>query len=245
MAVEGGGRIIKFLVLFFNFLFFVFGIVLLGVGAYAEAKYGSYSGISRSDFTSGSRLVIAVGLIIAVISFFGCCGAWKENKCFLIIFFVLLLVLLILEITAAALAYQHRDEIANTLEKDINDTIANKYGKDEKTTKLVDMLQEKEKCCGVLSYRDWVLNPKYNITSVPDSCCVKKESGCGATFYDPNKPNDLSKIHQQGCYNTLKDTIMKNLKSVAGVAVAILVIQILGMIFAICLVRRIGKETAA
>lgn len=244
MAIEGGGKIIKFLVLFFNFLFFVFGIVLIGVGGYAEAKFGSYISISSIQYASGSRLVIAVGVIIAVVAFFGCCGAWKENKCMLVIFFALLLVMVILELTAAILAYQHRDEILKTLEKDINSTIKEQYGKDKGVTDMVDLLQEKEKCCGALSWKDWVLNPKYNITSVPDSCCVTKSDRCGENFYNP-KTKDYSKIHTGGCVGKMSDVVRNNLKTVAGVAIAILVIQILGMVFAVCLIRRIGKETEA
>ena len=57
----------------------------MGVGAYAEAKFGNFTHLSTVDFASGSRLLIAVGVIIAGISFFGCCGAWKENRCLLII----------------------------------------------------------------------------------------------------------------------------------------------------------------
>jgi CD63 antigen len=63
--------------------------VLIGCGAYAEVKFGSYAAISSINFASGSRLVIAVGVIIAVISFFGCCGAWKESKCLLFIVSIL------------------------------------------------------------------------------------------------------------------------------------------------------------
>ncbi|KAK3737422.1 hypothetical protein QZH41_005521 [Actinostola sp. cb2023] len=117
MSVEGGGKIIKFFVLFFNFLFFVFGIVLIGVGGYAEAKFGSFSNLSNINYTSGARLLIAVGVIIALIAFFGCCGAWKENKCLLII-------------------------VGKTLEKEINGTIKDQYGKDKVKTEAIDLLQK-------------------------------------------------------------------------------------------------------
>jgi len=240
--VAGGAKIIKFLVLFFNFLFFIFGIVLLGVGAYAEVKFGDFTKLSSVDFASGSRLLIAVGVFIAVIAFFGCCGAWKENRCLLVVFFALLLVMIVVEIAGAVLAYQHRDEISSTLENDINSTIANDYGTDKVKTEAIDLLQQVEKCCGAVSWRDWVINTNYNITKVPDSCCVDETAGCGESFYDPKSPNDLSKIYQTGCYVKLSTLVRDNLKTVAGVAIAILVIQILGMVFAGCLIRKIGQE---
>ncbi|EDO30885.1 predicted protein [Nematostella vectensis] len=137
----------------------IFGIILVAIGGWAEAKYGSYLALSNIEYASGSRLLIAVGVIIAVVAFCGCCGAYKENKCVLMIFFALLLIILILEITSAALAYQHKD---------------------------------KEKCCGGISYRDWTMNPKFNVSKVPDSCCITKTSGCGSTF-DSSTPTNAAK----------------------------------------------------
>jgi CD63 antigen len=64
---------------------------LLGFGVYSEIKLGSYVTFSANDLASGPRLLIAVGIIIAVIAFFGCCGAWKESKCLLIIVSILIL----------------------------------------------------------------------------------------------------------------------------------------------------------
>jgi len=59
------------------------GIALLGFGIYAEIQLGPYVTLSSVNYATGSRMLIAVGTIITVIAFFGCCGAWKENKCML------------------------------------------------------------------------------------------------------------------------------------------------------------------
>ncbi|XP_048585636.1 CD63 antigen [Nematostella vectensis] len=241
MAVEGGTKIIKYLVLFFNLLFFIFGIILVAIGGWAEAKYGSYLALSNIEYASGSRLLIAVGVIIAVVAFCGCCGAYKENKCLLMIFFALLLIILILEITSAALAYQHKDKVMATLQKDINSTIATKYGSDKGTTDLIDLLQQKEKCCGGISYRDWTMNPKFNVSKVPDSCCITKTSGCGSTFDSSTPTNAAKTIYTMGCETKLKELITSKLNVIAGMAIAILVIQLLGMIFALCLICRMDK----
>jgi hypothetical protein len=55
----------------------------MGIGAWAEVRYGDFVDITSFNYVTASRLVIAVGVIVAVVSFLGCCGAWKESKCML------------------------------------------------------------------------------------------------------------------------------------------------------------------
>jgi len=59
--------------------------VLVGVGAWALIEYGDYVTIEAVPNTSASKVLIAAGVLIAIISFLGCCGAWKENRCMLVI----------------------------------------------------------------------------------------------------------------------------------------------------------------
>ena len=60
--------------------------MLIGVGAWALIEHGDYVTITDSvPNASGSQIMIAAGVLIAIISFLGCCGAWKENRCMLVI----------------------------------------------------------------------------------------------------------------------------------------------------------------
>ena len=64
----------------------MFGIAILGVGIWAKVKFGDYAVLSESvDYATASNVLIAAGVIVALVAFFGCCGAWKENRLFLII----------------------------------------------------------------------------------------------------------------------------------------------------------------
>lgn len=56
---------------------------MLGVGIYVQLKIGDYVELSSVKYVTGSIIIIAVGAVIAVIAFFGCCGAIKENRCLL------------------------------------------------------------------------------------------------------------------------------------------------------------------
>lgn len=56
---------------------------MLGVGIYVHLKIGDYVSLSSVKYVTGSIIIISVGAIVAIIAFFGCCGAMKENRCLL------------------------------------------------------------------------------------------------------------------------------------------------------------------
>ena len=59
----------------------MFGGLLIGIGAWTLVKFGDYVTLTESvPYASGSKVMIAAGVLIAAISYFGCCGAWKENR---------------------------------------------------------------------------------------------------------------------------------------------------------------------
>lgn len=60
------------------------GLVLLSVGAAIKAVYYGYHVFLDDQYFSAPNLLIAVGLIILLVSFLGCCGAVKENHCMIV-----------------------------------------------------------------------------------------------------------------------------------------------------------------
>merc|ERR1711970_1401863 len=82
------------------------------------------SGISEDDFnihiyTSAAYILLVVSFLIVLISFFGCCGAIKENKCMLGTYFTLILAMFIVMVIGAVLGYSGDLEktIKNPLKK--------------------------------------------------------------------------------------------------------------------------------
>ncbi|KAL9955409.1 hypothetical protein ACROYT_G036723 [Oculina patagonica] len=229
------------MVVFFNFIFFVFGCVLIGVGAWTLIEFGDYVTLSDSvPYATGPKVMIAAGVLVAIISFLGCCGAWKENRCMLVIFFICLLVILGLEIAAGALGYKNRSQLEDTLGKDVVRELEQHYGEDgsEGTTKGFDALQQKEKCCGWNNYKDW-FGSQFGgqDNKVPDSCCKEEKEKCGE-----GASISTAKIYTEGCKDKLETLLKDKLYIVGAIGVTVVVIQILGMIFALVLICQIGKE---
>ncbi|XP_031573557.1 CD63 antigen-like [Actinia tenebrosa] len=242
MGVEGAARCIKFLVFIFNFLFFVCGIGLMGVGIFVQLKIGDFAELSTVKYVTGSILIIIVGAFIALVAFFGCCGAVKENTCFLGIFFGILLLILCAEIAGTVLGYIYRGKVEKNLRTDLNNSIA-LYGEkgQDGITKAFDSLQQKEKCCGVNNYTDWQRSPFSNGShdKVPDSCCHDKKPGCGEKW-KTNPPE--SEIYKEGCYGKVETLVKDNLMLIFGLGIGVAVIQIIAMIFAIILICKIREQ---
>jgi len=242
--LEGCARCIQILVLIFNLIFFIFGVALLGYGIYALIQLGDYASFSTTDILTGSKLLIGSGALISVISFLGCCGAWKLNKCLLITFMVLLFIILCVEIAAAVVAYLHKSEVKQKLNKEMTDFF-NEYQKPgkESATKTIDTLQKNQKCCGILKPRDWERTPWgaeiKNRFSLPDSCCTDFKKDCGKGAVIAGRVRDG--YFKEGCETKLE----KYLPVIGGIAIAIVVIQLLGMIFACVLVHGVSKGTYA
>ena len=59
----------------------------------------------------GADVLIAVGSIIMILGFLGCCGAIKESRCMLLLFFIGLLLILILQVTGGILGAVYKPQL--------------------------------------------------------------------------------------------------------------------------------------
>nr|CAD7441906.1 unnamed protein product [Timema bartmani] len=61
------------------------GCGVLGVGVWLRLAYSGYAALlPQYSMFSADSLCIAVGVIVFVIAFFGCCGSWFQSRCMLI-----------------------------------------------------------------------------------------------------------------------------------------------------------------
>jgi len=68
-----------------DFLFQLCGCGILGVGIWLRLSYAGYAQLlPRYSMISADSLCIAVGVIVFIVAFFGCCGSWFQSRCMLI-----------------------------------------------------------------------------------------------------------------------------------------------------------------
>lgn len=57
----------------------------MGVGIYSRVQVGKWDDIvDDSTVPSAANLMIIAGVLVMLIGFLGCCGAWRQSKCLLI-----------------------------------------------------------------------------------------------------------------------------------------------------------------
>lgn len=248
--LEGCLRCIQILVLVFNFIFFVFGVAMLAYGIYTFIEIGDYASLSSVDFVSGSKLLIAVGVLISLVAFLGCCGAWKLKKWMLAFFILLLIIIFCCEIAAVVTGYMYRNKFKEVVDKDMQDFFVNQYGQSDKdgVTKAIDALQRTGDCCGFRNgSKDWQVTRwgQSRQTDVPDSCCKTETKDCGMDAIKKLTGKVSADVYDEPCKKKLEELVDKYLPVIGGIAIGILVIQSLGMTFAAILLMNIRKGTYA
>jgi len=188
-------NILKYLILFANLIFFIAGIIIFGISIWVAVDTPQFldlfdkakdvageevEGLDLNIYNTSTYIFIGISAIVVIISFFGCCGAWKESKCMLGTYFTFVLLLFILLLTGGILAYS--GDLKSTIKTPLLKTVA-KYddsatdGKASAYKKAWNSIQKDMKCCGVVNAKDWQVNvttPKWEPSTAnkPEGCCM-------------------------------------------------------------------------
>ncbi|KAI5641019.1 tetraspanin family domain-containing protein [Phthorimaea operculella] len=79
---------VKYMIFVLNFIFWLFGGLLIGVGLYAFIDKWQATGLIKLDtvydvMLNISLLIALLGGVVFIVSFAGCVGALRENTCLL------------------------------------------------------------------------------------------------------------------------------------------------------------------
>ncbi|XP_043803779.1 CD63 antigen-like isoform X2 [Apis laboriosa] len=217
---------IKYLLFIFNFIFMVCGLGILTLGVLVHLQILGVSKQIETGLAFPSITLIVLGSIIFVISFFGCCGAIRESHCMTITFASFLLFILLVQIAVAVYAFiivKNDDNFRNISEK--YQEIFNGYFLNSESKEFIDLVQKNLQCCGVHSSSD------YNNKPIPASCC--------STIENDKKTCSISNTYANGCVEVLKDTLKFAGTVFGSVAIAIAGVELIGIIFALCLANSI------
>ncbi|NXJ58267.1 CD63 protein, partial [Spizaetus tyrannus] len=230
MAVEGGMKCVKFLVFIFNFIFWVCGVALIAIGIYAQTALDKALTVSSSSASSTPVAILVLGIIIFFISFFGCCGAWKESYCMVTTFAVLLSIIFLVEIAAAIAGYVFKDKVGTRGETGAQ---TQPGAADPRSFAHPPTPPRQFSCCGANNYTDWFTIERFKVNdTVPRSCCHISTASC-------NIHPSPATINEKGCLQSIEAWMKKNILIVAAVALGIAFFEILGIIFACCLMKGI------
>ncbi|KAL6466032.1 hypothetical protein MHYP_G00261650 [Metynnis hypsauchen] len=212
-------KCLKYTMCVVNFIFFICGVGILGVGIYLKTTFNFSALVPSFPAMSVTNGLFILGIFITCVSFLGFLGALKENRCLLISFFVLLFLVMLGELAVASVLLMYESQI----DKTINEELTKSLEKIEKNTTSIewDTVQKTFQCCGVQNVSDWQ-------SHVPDSCC--QSPPCKDTYW------------KEGCYTKLKSWFDRNLLGTGIGVIIVCSIEVLGMCFSMTLFCHISKS---
>ncbi|KAL2715539.1 CD63 antigen-like [Vespula squamosa] len=199
------------------------GLAILVVGILMHINLNNYQEAVKDNVTVPSMTFIVIGSIIFVIAFFGCCGAIRESHCMTITFASFLLTIFIIQIAVAIYAFVVFRE-SNVNIYDTYKEVFYNYWTSTTQREIVDMVQSNLKCCGVDSFDDF---KNIGNHTIPPSCCELMQH-CSESM-----------SFQTGCASALKSFLIYAGKVLGGIAIGIAAVELIGIIFALCLAQSI------
>jgi len=228
----------------FNFLVFLGGAALLGLGiwlhVHPETLYGFVDSTSElsndtqatAEFNNvlyvldGAKyFAIAIGAFMVLMGCLGCFGAISKNKCILYLFAAIMVILFLAEVAVTILAFVKYPIFGNFMQDQFNKYSIPAGNPDQKfTNNFVNTVQTGLTCCG------WESVPT-NQTDVIQSCCDNF-----------NNENDVTVCTLNTMYSEPCEADLKTVGYViGGIAAGCAVLEILAMLCAIKIARNSSK----
>ncbi|XP_063828564.1 leukocyte surface antigen CD53-like [Ostrinia nubilalis] len=202
--------LVKYILFFFNFVFTLAGIALIGLGIAALVQINQIVDLIPVPINGIPIAIIVLGSIIFVIAFFGCCGAIRESRCLLTMYFICMAILAAGKIYLATVIFGALDTLQSTVEGWV-DTAFEK----EDLRKVFHVLEEVFQCCGTTGPGSYV--GVYPI--LPPTCCASGVAEC---------TDDLA---FGGCRARLGSYFENFGEAIAAVLIVVIVVELVAMLF--------------
>lgn len=236
--VQGCARFLKYLFIFFNLIFLLSGLLGFGFGIWGKIEGDAvleqdwFPKIPDKGLLSHIGVVfsclIVASLILVVIAFVGFCGGLKENKCLLVVFFILVFIVTFIIIAGLVLLGSFEETLVIAMKK-LFAVEKEKYRKGTSEYKEgIDKMQEEYTCC-LWTEKD---AKSFNITS----CFAEKTSTTAATpaFHD----KDCAKV----VVAKVKQFMKEKQDWFSGITAIILIVCVLSMILSLYICCKLKSE---
>ncbi|KAF7224193.1 tetraspanin-18B [Nothobranchius furzeri] len=238
---------IKYLMFVFNFLIFLGGSFLLGVGVWVLVDPTGFREIVAANplLFTGIYIILGMGGMLFLLGFLGCCGAIRENKCLLLFFFMLILLIFLAELAAAILAFIFREHLTREyFTKELKSYYQGYNNKSDVFSSTWNAIMTTFECCGVNGpedFKDSVFRQMDQTHVIPVACC-KRTSQNGEVAYTNLEhciSGNMEFRKNKGCYSAVVDYFELYIYVAGALAIVVLTVELFAMIFAMCLFRGI------
>jgi len=262
---------IKYLVVFYNFLFWLLGVVILGLSAYLWWDSQNYLDLNEVGqyYVTPFIVLLILGGVMTVVGFLGCCGAVRESSCLLGTYFLFCVTMCVACGASLFWAIQNEDMVREKIKRDTTKLIQVSYGigNTNATEKLVDRIQRDFECCGSVGPDDWInssfnsgnksgatergisSNPRETVFfRIPHSCCQPSSTTCEERvdrIMTSELVNSFIGIHKDGCIKKFESFIKEKWQWILLTGGILIGVQIFALIFACvlcCAISRVGDK---
>nr|XP_011417768.2 CD63 antigen [Crassostrea gigas]XP_034299584.1 CD63 antigen [Crassostrea gigas] len=251
-----------------NGLFMLFAIMLIVPGAVMLAdvtyvnqkvvplmKTLSVGSFNAADLADGLAIVmVAAGGVILFIATLGICGACKKARSCLCVYSLVVLSLIVAQIIAVVLWILMNAEAQSYLKSQLLSQLTNKYSNDDLITDEIStafnfMFMTLE-CCAVnavtgttndFDSTPWVTGGSAGSKNVPIFCCSGIDANSAGASFTTCTDSVSTGYYGIGCYDAFYNLIMKYSIYYIAVGITILVVETLGVFFACCMCKNLGK----
>ncbi|CCD65690.1 Tetraspanin [Caenorhabditis elegans] len=154
-----GNSCIKLLFFVINFFICIFGALICGFSLWAnlDKNFGSHlsdfvrqiEGIDQklvneiAEYQASLWILVAVGALLFLVGFFGCCGAGCESPVLLGLFIFIIVILTAVELGATVFAMTNREEFVSSIQQ-----VLKKSSATYELRKNIKPIQNVFQCCG-------------------------------------------------------------------------------------------------
>ena len=227
----GASQVVLFVL---NFVVFLAAVASLGFGLYIvfetafdDNDIGEMLG--GTNFQIIAMVFAGVAVVVILISFAGCCGAYKESTFLVVIYIVLLTVVVALEIAVVVMFVLYGTDIEEKTEDWLGDSMKD-YSSDSDVKNAWDKFQAKFDCCAVNNYTEWA----ELLGSIPSSCCKPAFPNCNGS--------DRTELYEIGCKATVVEKIEDNMDILMYAGGALVAIQLLCLLLGCCALNSFRKD---
>ncbi|KNC51472.1 uncharacterized protein AMSG_07668 [Thecamonas trahens ATCC 50062] len=166
---------VKHLFVFINLIFLIVGLAVIGAGVHLSKKGSAvpknHSGPNVYDYSKHiATALYIIGSLISLVSFLGCCGAWKRIKALLCCYWMLVFLLIAAQVAIGVVVYHAAKD------NKLDDHLADSWSSSDNAWK--NSVQENFHCCGYNSPTD---DPG---SVCPGSTADDPNAGCRAVLKD-------------------------------------------------------------
>nr|XP_033815293.1 tetraspanin-33 isoform X3 [Geotrypetes seraphini] len=204
--------VVKYLLFFFNMLFWVISMVMIAIGVYARLMKHAEAAVACLA-VDPAILLIVVGVLMFLITFCGCIGSLRENICLLQTFSVCLTMVFLIQLAAGVLGFVFSDKARGKVSEIINNAIVH-YRNDLDLQNLIDFGQKE---------------------TVINTMC-----GQGMQVLDYLEAGEF--IYTNGCIDKLVNWLHSNLFLLGGIALGLAIPQLVGILLSQILINQIRDQ---